>query len=461
MISWLIALLGDYNARVVIIGAAMMGTACGIVGTFLSLRKRALLGDAISHAALPGVAIAFLLIVEVGGALNKSLPILLAGGALGGLAGVSAMLLLRRFSSLREDAILATVLSVFFGAGIILLSAIQGRTTGHAAGLEGFIYGRTAAMVASDAWLITAIAGGVILAAIVMAKEWRVLCFDEAFARSLGLRVGVLDATLMVLAMIVTVVGMQAVGLILVVALQVIPAAAARFWSHRLSVCVAVAGVLGALSGALGAAASALAPDLPSGAMIVLTAAVIFVLSLAFGSARGVAWRALAHWRAARRIAVEHLLRALFEEGEAIEGARTNGALPDAQHGALPGATRTAIAQRRRFLPGALAAAVRRARRAGLVRISADHTLHLTVAGRVEAERLVARHRIWELYLIERAGVNPTHVDRDADLVEHVLSPELLARVERALGTARTRALATAIPSPHPLARDDSPRGGA
>jgi len=456
MIDWLGSALGDYNARVVVMAVSMLGAACGIVGTLLSLRKRALLGDAISHAALPGIAIAFLLGVWLSG--GKSLPLLLAGGALGGLAGVGAMLLLKRLSPLREDAILATVLSVFFGAGVVLLSVIQSLSTGHAAGLDSFIYGRTAAIVASDAWLMMATACGVVIIAVTLAKEWRVLCFDEAFAQSIGLRVGVLDAALMALATIVTVVGMQAVGLILVVALQVIPAAAARFWSHRLSLCIAIAALLGALSGAIGALVSAAAPDLPSGAMIVLAAAALFAFSMAFGSARGMVWRGLAHWRGARRVAVEHLLRALYEEDETAPHA---------------GASRVAISARRRFLPGALTGAVHRSRRLGWVREDADRSLHLTSAGRIEAERLTARHRLWELFLIERAGVSPTHVDRDADLVEHVLSPELLARVERSLGELRGRAqshakghakghsqglihgAAATLPSPHSLDRDD------
>lgn len=450
--STLLHLLGDHNARVVMAGAAALGIGCGVVGTYLTLRRRALLGDALSHAALPGVAVAFLVGVAVTGAKSaaagpassitgaKSLPLLLVGGALGGLAGVIAMNLLRRFSPLRDDAILATVLSVFFGAGIVLLSAIQSLTTGHAAGLEGFIYGRTAAMVEADAWLIAAVAATTVGAAVVLAKEWQALCFDESFTRASGLRVGVLDGLLMALATLVTVVGMQAVGLILVVALQVIPAAAARCWSDRLPRVVLLAALLGALAGVVGAGASALAPDLPSGPMIVLAAAAIFAASLLLGSSRGVLWHGLAQWRGARRVAVEHLLRALYEEAEAR---------------GTEGATRGAIAARRRFLPGALAGALRRARRSGWLREASDRSLHLTDAGRVEAERLTARHRLWEHFLIEQAGVSPSHVDRDADLVEHVLSPALLARIAQAVSVASAGHPAAsgpaAPPSPHAL----------
>lgn len=449
----------DHNERVVTIGAATLGMACGIIGTFLTLRRRALVGDAISHAALPGVACAFL-----AGSFAKSLPVLLAGGALGGAAGVAAILLLRRVTPLRDDAIVASVLSVFFGAGIVLLSVIQGLSSGHAAGLETFIYGRTASMIASDAWMLAAIAGAVMVIIALLAKELRLLCFDEGFARSLGLPTGALDAGLMILATIVTVAGMQAVGLILVVALQVIPASAARFWSHRLGACVVITALLGAGSGAVGAIVSAQAKDLPSGAMIVLVTAIVFAASMLFGSARGLVWRWLEHWTAARRIGVEHLLRALFEAQE------SSGASPSVHDGLAArvdprepvdhGVSRAELAARRRFHVGGLSAAIRRAHRAGFVRIASDGRLHLTMAGRVESERLTARHRLWELYMIERAGIDPTHVDRDADLVEHVLSPELLARIAQALGAARRipavsgAGLSAPPPSPHRLDAD-------
>lgn len=439
------SLLSDHNVRVVVLGAALLGAACGIVGTFLTLRRRALVGDAVSHAALPGVAIAFL--VGAATALGPRSPLLLlAGGALGGAAGVAAMLLMRRFSPLRDDAIVASVIGVFFGAGVVLLSVIQGLDTGHAAGLESFIYGRAAAMVAADAWTIAAVAGAVAIVACLLAKEWQLLCFDESFAKSLGWRIGVLDGLLMALVTIVTVAGMQAVGLILVVALQVIPAAAARFWSDRLGSCVIVAAGIGAAAGVIGSLASAAAPAWPSGAVIVLTAAACFCVSMFLGRSRGVCWRWIASWRAARRVAEEHLLRTLYELEEGAGGI-----------------SMAALAATRRFRAGGLRGAIRRTVRAGQVRRDADGSLRLTTAGRVEADRVTARHRLWEHFLIERAGVAPSHVDRDADLVEHVLSPELLSRVAKALGAA---AAAPAPASPHPIkapsfhASDPEPHGG-
>lgn len=446
MIAGLAVLLDDHNARVVMLGSGALGAVCGLLGTFLVLRRRALLGDAISHAALPGVALGFIAgLVFAGADSARSLPWLLAGGALGGALGVAATELLRRATLLRDDARLAIVLSVFFGAGVVLLSVIQSLPTGHAAGLEGLIYGRTATMLARDAWLIAIVAVVTTALGLCFARGWKVLCFDEEFARAVGLRVARFDAALMALATLVTVAGMQAVGLILVVALQVIPAAAARFWSDRLSLCVVLAMGLGASSGVIGAALSALLPNLPSGAVIVLVAAALFVMSLLFGPAHGMAWRGLLHWRAAREMALEHLLRAQFEaveadgKGDAMTSATSGAAASFLSHdnsafSSHGGVTLEAIQARRRFRPPALRRAVSMALRRRLIWRDAGARLHFTDAGWQEAARLTARHRLWEHFLIERAGVQASHVDRDADMVEHVLSPALLARIERAIG---------------------------
>ena len=147
-------LLEDYNTRVVLLGTTLLGLAAGAVGNFTLLRKRALMGDALSHAMLPGVGLAFVL-VTLGGGDGKSLPLLLAGAALTGVLGLAAILFIRNATRLKEDAALGIVLSVFFGAGIAVLGVAHQMKTGHAAGLESFIYGKAASMGALDAELIS------------------------------------------------------------------------------------------------------------------------------------------------------------------------------------------------------------------------------------------------------------------------------------------------------------------
>ena len=417
--------LQDYNTRVVILGTGTLGAACGLIGTFLLLRKRALMADALSHATLPGIAAAFMLAVALGGD-GKSLRWLLVGATVTGVMGMLVVLLIRRHSRLKEDAALGIVLSVFFGGGVVLLGIIQQMATGYAAGLETFIYGKTASMLARDAQLIAAAAVVIAVACGLLFKEFELLCFDQEFAASQGLPVLLLDVVMLGLVVGVTVIGLQAVGLILMVGLLILPPAAARFWTDRLSLLMMIAGLIGALSGVFGAAASALVPRLPAGAIIVLTGGVFFLISLVAGAQRGLLVRLADHWRLARSTALQHLLRAMYESAEAVGGG-------DARVGQAVGADRDTLLVMRSWGTRSLKKLIRRAIRRQLVQSDHRGRYRLTEMGRLEAERIVRNHRLWELYLVTYADVAPGQVDRDADRVEHVLGPEIVARLEALL----------------------------
>lgn len=425
-------LLQDYNTRVVVLGAAALGLAAGVVGCFTLLRRRALMGDALSHATLPGIGLAFILVTLTGGD-GKSLPWLLLGATLAGAAGLGVILLIRNLTRLKEDAALGVVLSVFFGLGVATLGVAQNMQAGHAAGLESFIYGKTASMTASDARLIAIAAGLSVAACALLFKEFRLLCFDAAFARGQGRPTLLLDVLMMAVVVAVTVIGLQAVGLVLIIALLIIPAAAARFWTERLQWMTVISGAMGALSAALGAAISGVRSDTPSGPMIVIVAAALFALSMAFGAARGVAPRLLRQWRLARRIGRQHLLRAVFElsEGEA-HSAPSRSRLTSNARGDVtepPLVSISDLAFMRSWSPRSLHRQIARAHRAGLLDL-VDGCVRLTPSGRREAERLTRNHRLWEMYLITHADVAPSHVDRDADHVEHILGPALTAELE-------------------------------
>ena len=413
---WQVLTLADYNTRVVILGTACLGLAAGMIGTFMLLRKRALLGDALSHATLPGIGLAFILMASFGGT-GKNLLGLLAGATVTGLLGVGCILLIRSFTRLKEDAALGIVLSVFFGLGVAVLGVIQKMGTGSAAGLESFIYGKTASMLRSDALLM---AGSAIVVAIVCAvlfKELMLVCFDQGYATTQGWPVRRLDLLLMTLVTLVTVIGLQAVGLILVLALLIIPPAAARFWTDRLSRMFAISAGIGALSGMIGAGASALFQRLPAGAVIVLAAAAIFLLSMLFGSSRGVVLHAWRRYELNRFIAHQNLLRAAYELVE------EDPARP------IPLA---ALLRRRSWTDFQVRRDIRRAQRQGLLERRGGEIL-FTERGLEEARRLVRNHRLWEIYLIRYADVATSHVDRGADLIEHVLGHELVAELEAAL----------------------------
>ena len=441
-----VLLLSDFNTRVVVVGVALLGMAAGIVGTFTLLRKRALVSDAVSHATLPGIAAAWLVMVALGGT-GKWFPGLLLGAAAGGLIAVGAVLTLRSVLRLHEDAALGVVLSVSFGIGIALLGLIQQMRRGSAAGLDSFIYGKTASMLSADALLIAVISLILVAAAVLLFKELSLLCFDAPYAATQGFPVALLDALMLALVVAVTVIGLQAVGLILIVALLITPAAAARFWTHDLRAMTVLAALIGAAGGFIGAGLSALVPRLPAGAVIVVTTSAGFVISVLFGTRRGLLRVLVERHRGDRRIRREHLLRALFEQ---LEGQL--GAMPGVRELAATPVRREQLARRRGWSRAELASALRGARRQGWLRpeSAARQDLRLSAAGAEQALQVVRNHRLWELYLIRYADVATSRVDRGADRIEHVLGPELVAELEEQLDRQRDRAAVAA--SPHELA---------
>lgn len=436
-----VLLLEDYNTRVVLLGTTLLGVAAGVVGNFTLLRKRALMGDALSHATLPGVGLAFVLTTLAGGD-GKALPVLLAGAAVSGVLGLATIMFIRNATRLKEDAALGIVLSVFFGAGIAVLGVAQQMKTGHSAGLEGFIYGKAASMGVLDAQLI-GIAGLISTAVcLLLFKELQLLCFDEAFAGSRGYPVVLLDVVLMVLVVTVTLVGLQAVGLILMVALLVIPAAAARFWTERMGVMAAIAAAVGALSALVGAGLSAIFPRLPSGAMIVLVATAGFLFSMLFGPARGVVVRTVRQWQIEAKIQRHHLLRAIYELLEA-RGMDRELRANDEHSAVLVGD----LLSMRSWSPRELGSCLRRSQSQGLVSLASPNEVRLTAQGFQEAEKLTYDHRLWELFLTRYADVAPAQVDRAADAIEHVLDAEMIAELESLLPQHKEGQ--TVPPSPH------------
>lgn len=279
-----------YNTSIVMAGVVALGIGGGVVGVFPFLRKRTLISNAISHATLPGIGLAFLIGITLGGT-GRNLMLLMAGAALTGALGVLAVQWIKNHTRLAEDTAIGTVLSVFFGFGIVLLSHIQTLKGGSPAGLNSFLLGSAAALTAAEAQLIAFSAAGVITISIIFFKEFAVVAFDEDFAAAQGWHTTRIDLIMMALLLAIVTIGLKTAGLILVVALVIIPPAAAWFWTMRYNRMIVLAGTIGGLSGWIGGTVSALVPKVPTGAVIVLVAAAIFTLSLLFAPARGIiAW---------------------------------------------------------------------------------------------------------------------------------------------------------------------------
>lgn len=437
-----ILFLVNWNTRVVVLGVTMLGAVGGVVGTFMLLRKRALIGDAVSHATLPGIVIAFFIATALG-AEGRTMWILLTGALVAGLLGILVLQFFSRVARISHDAALGIVLSCFFGTGVALLGIAQQTTMASVAGLDSFIYGKTASMLARDAVVIAIVAGGSGLVCLLFFKELRLVCFDAEYARGRGIPTLFLDLLLMALVLAVVIIGLQAVGAVLVIAILVIPAAAARFWTDSTGRMVLIAAGIGALGAWLGTAVSATAPRLPSGALVVLALGSLFVASLLLGRRRGLLQQAIMMARRTRRIRREHALRATMECLEVTS--------EDA-------CSLRAVADRRGWERHQARRAMSSLVREGTVvetRDSDEPMFSLTPAGTRAAREVVRRHRLWEHYLITQANYDSGHVDRGADELEHLLPPSILEQLETEFGDESSPA---PLPeSPHLISPSDRP----
>ena len=406
----------DATLLTVMAGAALLGVVAGALGCFAVLKRQSLLGDALAHAALPGVCLAFLFGSDLG--FDPKHPRRLLSGALA-TAWIGTLLILgiTRTTRLKQDAALGIVLSVFFGAGIVLLTYLQkARVNAAQAGLDKFLFGQAASLVPRDVVLMALMGGAVLLVLVAGWRRFVVLTFDSDYAASLGLPVRRLEIVLTSLLVVAVVVGLQTVGVVLMAAMVVAPAAAARQWTDRIGRMVLIAALLGAAAGATGAWASSLRSRMPTGPVIVLCATGLLVVSLLFAPRRGVLWAVVRRARNRRRVRVENLLKDLWRLGEM-----------DRRYGE-PRAVTDVLAVR-----AASPQAVEEARADGHVRV--DGTLvRLTDRGLARAARVVRNHRIWELYLSKRLDLADDHLHRDAEDMEHALDDEVLEQIDDALG---------------------------
>ncbi len=295
----------DSTLFTVAAGATLIGATSGALGCFAYLRRQALVGDVISHAALLGVVGAFILSWLVTGEGSKSLFVLVPGAV---IAGTAALLLARTIGErtrIKEDASLGVMLAIFFGGGLALLRWVQrGKPSiSGRAGLDDYIFGMAAAMTRDDLVMIAALSAASIAAMIAFWKEFQLYTFDAGFARSLGLGARWIDTLMLALLVIGIVIGLQAVGVVLMIALLVTPASAARQWTSRLSTMVFLSALFGGFSGLTGALVSATELRVPTGPVVVLIATAIFIVSVLFAPRRGVIAKARAQRRARAEVA--------------------------------------------------------------------------------------------------------------------------------------------------------------
>ncbi len=307
-----------YTTLVVLTGTGLLGACSGMVGSFAVLRRRALLGDALSHAALPGVCLAFLIVGE------RHLPAMLFGAFLTGILGVLIVTGLRNGTRIKEDAAIGIVLSVFYGAGIALSRYVQNHTArGSRAGLETYILGKTSSMILSDVYFIAATALVSLTIVLLLYKEFQIVAFDAEFAEVQGWPAFRLDLLLMTTIAVTVVIGLPAVGVVLMAALLIIPAAAARFWTDRLSLLLGLSAAFGAATGASGTLISSRF-NWAAGPSIVLVGTTVFLASVLLGTRRGILRQLMAEWKYRRQTRERSLLRRLFVQVESQLPESTN-----------------------------------------------------------------------------------------------------------------------------------------
>lgn len=419
-------LLRDAGTRTVLIGAMLLSIGSAAIGCFALLRRRALVGDAVAHAVLPGVTIAYLIVG------TKDPFALIIGAAISGWISMVAMDFIVRNSRIREDAAIGMTLSVFFGLGILLLTHIQHTGDANQSGLDAFLFGQAASLVQKDLYVFGSTSLLLLGIILLTFRELTVVSFDRDFSAAVGIPVRPIELLMTTLLVLSVVVGIQAVGVVLMAAMLITPAAAARYWTDRLGIMVTLSVLMGVLSGIGGALVSYLEPRMPTGPWIVVFASGFFFLSLLLAPRRGLLRRSLIRRRVRRQTLEENILKTLHHLGERDGHPRAARSLEEIR--AL------------RLIP------VSRLRK-GLARLRAGRyveregeTWRLTRDGVRRGARITRLHRLWEVYLTEYLQIASDHVHDDAETIEHVLTPELEAELEALLRRPVTDPHSRSIP---------------
>lgn len=400
-----------------LLGCMLLGIVLSLLGSFMVLRKMSLLGDTLGHAVLPGICIAFLFTG------TKALIPTLAGAVLSGVAGVLLMGWIVSASRIKTDAAMGMILSSFFGLGIVLLTHIQKQGSGSQSGLDKFLFGQAAALNTADVWALGVITTVTLLVLFLFLKELTVVTFDEGYAKAVGLPTGFIRNLLMILTTVAVVASIQAVGVVLVSAMLIIPAATAWLWVKRIPTLLILSAFFGLFSGFAGAFLSFLGPSLPTGPFMVVAAAFLFAVAFLFAPRHGLVCSLWRRWARRHRTQRENVLKSVYRLFEQ-EGFKAKAVTLQA----LAAFRNETVHDIRRRIADL-------GRRKWILRDG--EWIAFTPRGGELARQLVRRHRLWELFLVKEAQLPPDHVHVDAEEIEHVLPPEVIAELEASLEHAR------------------------
>ena len=426
----------DYTLRTVALGGALLGIVSGVLGCFAVLRHQSLLGDALSHAALPGVAIAFLL-------AGRDLGLLLVGAGVTSWLGVYFIRIVTNTTRIKQDAAMGIVLAAWFAAGIALLVYIQARPDASQAGLDTFIFGQAAAIVERDVRLIAIVGAASFVVLGLFWKEFKLITFDSEFAGANGFRVNILSMLLSTLIVVAIVLGLQLAGVVLMVGMLIASGIAARQWTNQLGQMVILSAVFGAFSGSAGAIVSAVDADIPTGPLIVVVAFLLVAISLSFAPGRGLVWTLLRRGADRRRFAAQTIRQDLYHY--AIDHGAKVFATASAAHSQMP--ELTDIEAPETFLFGVRGATAK----LGLQQLQAsgqaqprDGAWILTPAGIEAAVQDDRNHQLWAVYrqYSDELALPVVAEDRQQDIT-NILPAAAVAQLERQLDTIRNAAISS------------------
>lgn len=436
------------SLQVIVVGVLLIGINCGLMGGYIVTRRLSMFGDTLSHAVLPGIAVGYSL------SQSRNQWGLMLGATLSGFIGVAIIALLKKYTKIKPDSAMGLVLSGFYALGICLITYLQKSSGGGMGNLENYLFGSLVGLSQSDLPAILACLCLIVFTFLLLNKELLVSGFDPSFARSIGLPVDLIQFFLWALLAFCIVSSLQIIGVVLVSALLIIPAATSWLLTHRMSHLLILSAMVGALSGLMGCFFSFLTNHLPAGPTIILCSSFLFVTVLFFSPYRGIIPAWTRSKKRAQKVRLENTLKASYQVLE--EFAFTQEFF-----------TQSHLARRRRKSDGEIEQEVDALIREGFAirtpqtadkknDLPAETILSLTPSGWELACRMIRNHRLWELYLTNEASFAPDHVHDDAEKIEHVIGEKTVRQIERILANPRIDPHGKLIPS-----QDDINRGWA
>lgn len=405
MFDWLrFFLFEEHNTRMVALGCVVIGANAGVAGTFTFLRKNALVGDLIAHSLLPGVAIAFLL------NQNKDTGLLLLGAIIAGMIALLKLEWLAEKTRLKRDTLMAVILSIFLAFGLMLFTVIQQSEAGNQSGLDRFLFGKAASMSIRDVRIFSVLATVNLCLVVLFLNPLRMLAFNADYGRSLGMPVSFYRNLLSGITVVSIAAGIQAVGVVLMSALFIIPAIAGRFFTNRLEWLLVFAGLAGAISGLSGAWVSYINGAMPTGPWIVISLAVITFGAVLFAPRFGIMSIYRQKQQMRHKVNRENVLKILHES----QSPFTSGEI--SFYAGISG--------------NHLKQILKKLKRSGLVNENAGK-FWLSTTGEQEAKRITKMHCLWEIYLSKRLNLSLELAHDGAEAMEHLLSEDIEQKLMR------------------------------